>query len=161
MDKRHFIFEEYFRAPTTNYACIINGDWGAGKTYWLKTQIKPLIEKTETIEDARIKYKYVYISLYGINTVQELQNIIFFEFYYLLKNSKLKAAFDITKFVGEAVLKYKGIDGIGKLFTTIESQAKNYVSLNRLVICFDDIERKGTKLDINDLAGFINNLTEN
>lgn len=161
MDKRHVIFEEYLKSPNTNYACIINGDWGAGKTYWLKTQIKPLIEKTETIEDTRIKYKFVYISLYGINSVQELQNIIFFEFYYLLKNSKLKAAFDLTKIVGEAFLKYKGIDGIGKLFTTIESHAKNYVSLNRLVICFDDIERKGTKLDINDLAGFINNLTEN
>jgi hypothetical protein len=161
VDKRHFIFEEYLKAPNTNYACIINGDWGAGKTFWLKTKIKPLIEETETIEDSRIKYKYVYISLYGVNSVKELQNIIFFEFYYLLKKSKLKAAFDVTKIVGEAYLKFNGLNGIDKLFTTIESQAKKYVSLNKLMICFDDIERKGTKLDINDLAGFINNLTEN
>ena len=161
MDKRHFIFEEYLKASNTNYACLINGDWGAGKTYWLKTKIKPLIEQTATLEDARIKYKYVYISLYGVNSIQELKNIIFFEFYYLLKNSKLKGAFDLTKIVGEAYLNFKGISGIDKLFTTIESQAKNYISLNKLVICFDDLERKGTDLDINDLAGFINNLTEN
>lgn len=161
MDNRLSVFEEYLRTPNSNYAILLNGKWGTGKTFWFKNKIKPIIESTSTLFDERIKYKMVYISLYGINSVDEIQKAIFLEFYHILNKSKIKASYDITKLIGDAYLNYKGIKNFDKLFTTIEGYAKNYLNLDRIVVCFDDIERIGSNLKLSDLAGLISNLVEN
>lgn len=161
MEHRYFIIQEYLKTPLTNYACIIDGEWGSGKTYWLKNNIKPLIEKTETIIDASINYRCIHVSLYGVNSISELQSKIFYEVFHLLKNTKLKATIDIVKILGDTYLKYHKINGADKLFQTIENHTKSSLSMNKLVICFDDLERKGSNLNINELSGYINDLTEN
>ena len=36
---------DYIRADYTDYAIMLNGEWGSGKTYFWNHKIKPKIEK--------------------------------------------------------------------------------------------------------------------
>ena len=49
-----------FKISNTDYALLIDGKWGSGKTYYVKNILIPLIEKDK-------KYKPIYISLNGLN----------------------------------------------------------------------------------------------
>ena len=38
---------DYIRADYTDYAIMINGEWGSGKTYFWNHKIKPKIESMQ------------------------------------------------------------------------------------------------------------------
>jgi len=48
----------------TDYALLIRGGWGIGKTFFFKNEINPIIKKTPTSFDDRINYELVNVSLY-------------------------------------------------------------------------------------------------
>ena len=39
---------DYIRADYTDYAIMINGEWGSGKTYFWNHKIKPRIESMQS-----------------------------------------------------------------------------------------------------------------
>ncbi|MEP1489722.1 MAG: P-loop NTPase fold protein [Algibacter sp.] len=59
MKKIESIFEDYLNKEKTNYALLISGKWGSGKTYLWKN----VLDKKATEKD----FKPVYVSLNGIN----------------------------------------------------------------------------------------------
>ena len=59
------IFKEYLRKEATQYALLINGTWGSGKTFFWKTTLHAMVKKQEL--------KPLYISLNGLKTVEQLQ----------------------------------------------------------------------------------------
>lgn len=54
------LIQHYLVTNIYNYAVLIDGDWGCGKTHFIKYDLIPNIEKSERGK------KPIYISLYGI-----------------------------------------------------------------------------------------------
>jgi hypothetical protein len=155
------IITDYVLASNTDYAIMIGGEWGAGKTwYWdnvLTQQIKAIPTKDNT-EDKPSMYKVAKISLFGVSSVDDLRIKIFEETSTFFADKYVKTG---AKFTGMIVNKVAGI------FNVSETSAKDvsdllsefFVNLDHYVLCFDDLERIKTELLI-ELLGYINTLVE-
>jgi len=148
---------------------MLSGVWGSGKTHFWKNEIEQ-----ELIKDLKEKDKsYVFISLYGKDSIEELQN----EIYQLSYNFSIEEGSDIVSSACSVFTKVTSfMPKISVLGIEVElSQSAEKVNAEKIkqqiekgigslkdggVICFDDFERKSSKIDLNDLFGFITNLTE-
>src|SRR4051812_20814443 len=73
----------YVKKENTNYAILLNGKWGSGKTHCWENVLKGEIEK---LEIKHKKQKTIYVSLYGITSIDEISQRIVLD--NLLKKSK-------------------------------------------------------------------------
>ena len=64
------IILEYINDDRRTQAILLDGDWGCGKTYFLKESLIPDLKKDDSI----IFFK---ISLYGIADVKNIQEMIY------------------------------------------------------------------------------------
>ncbi len=148
---------DYVRADYTDYAVMINGEWGSGKTYFWNHQVK---NKIESLQLNGKKYTTIYMSLYGISNLEEISKKIFIETTQLMdKNLKkymeshgqttipeyAKTGLDMANFFG--VTKNGEKVDYGDFFSTDDK-----------VLCFDDLER--ANVDVVDILGYINNFVE-
>ena len=67
---------DYVRADYTDYAIMINGEWGSGKTYFWNHKIR---NKIESMHLNGKKFTTIYMSLYGISNLEEISKKIFIE----------------------------------------------------------------------------------
>src|SRR4051812_47573516 len=74
----------------TSYALLINGKRGIGKTFFIKNKIQPQIGNIKVYHDQRKSYKPVYISLYGLNSIDEVYTLFAFELLPFLKTQPAK-----------------------------------------------------------------------
>lgn len=117
----------------------IKGEWGSGKsTFW----------RSFTLPEY---YTNAYISLYGLNSIEEIENSI------LLEVSELNV---IEDFVEKKLKFLHDINILGVNAKAVLSSLKPS-SFEKLVICLDDFERLSNKISINELFGFIADLKEN
>ena len=65
---------DYVRKPYTDYAVMLNGEWGSGKTYFWNNKLR---SRLESIKVNGKNYKTIYMSLYGINSLEEISKKIF------------------------------------------------------------------------------------
>ncbi|WP_404812792.1 hypothetical protein ACIRNY_05480 [Capnocytophaga canimorsus] len=139
----------------TNYAVIITGKYGIGKTYYIDNILSPRILQSNEGEN---KIKFIRISLFGVATIEEIQRLIFFEMYSYLKKLNTKG---VKVFSGllNGVTSFFGVD-FQKVLEDIEKniEVDNYQDI---VICLDDIDRRSSSLKLCELYGFINDLVEN
>ncbi len=151
--------EEYIRKPYTDYAVMINGEWGSGKTHFWNNKLR---KRLEVIKNKSGKpYKTIYISLYGINSIEEISKKIFLETNPVITKTLKKFA-DNTD--GNVIPEYvkTGVD-IANLYGTMQVDggridfAKMFTTDDK-ILCFDDLER--ANIDIIDILGYINNFVE-
>jgi hypothetical protein len=120
------------------HAVLINGPWGVGKTYLVKAFLQQHVGQDK---------KYIYISLYGLTTIDEIEAALFQAIYPAL-------GWQVTKLgarVGKTLLRRIGLDpGLkaGELINKLETDL--YV--------FDDLER--CEAPINKVLGYINEFVE-
>ena len=150
----------YISDPSKNQASLLSGPWGIGKTYYIKNTLQKDLETQEAYK----KYKIVYTSLYGINSLKDLQNIL---------GSKLIAEGFIKK---DLLSKGKhSLSSIGNKLKNISVSAGGIVGINigvsdiinlenlidysNVVLVFDDLERCSS-ISLQDIFGFINTFTE-
>ena len=148
---------DYVRADYTDYAIMINGEWGSGKTYFWNNKVR---NKIESLQLNGRKYTTIYMSLYGISNLEEISKKIFIETTQLMdKNLKkymgthgqttipeyAKTGLDMANFFG--VTKNGEKVDYGEFFAT-----------NNKILCFDDLER--ANVDVIDILGYINNFVE-
>lgn len=126
----------------------IQGKWGVGKTFAWKQCFK------ESKDSARLGMnRYAYVSLFGINNLNDLKQSIFENTYE--KDLEEKIGLNPTLTQGLNLVKKtffrsgifpKHIDGFGRLaFLLVRNQ----------IVCIDDLERAGTDLSINDILGLV------
>ena len=142
----------YLNKPDTDYAIMLSGEWGCGKTYFIEN-----LEK----ESGRT---YIYYSLNGVTKTSEIINSIYLE---LFSTGKFKGAFEqgrkIASVIGEFI---KEKNEMAKLAMNIGSSvADNCFDFvvrkelkeksNNIVVILDDLERISDSLDITDLLGTI------
>lgn len=135
--------QEYLNYYTTltapGYAVLVTGDWGSGKTYQVKSYLR---------EEDRL-----YVSLFGVQTVEQLHSEVF-------------AAADPTlakaeKLVGRSSNLVAGMSGPWALANAIPSVFsaifKREIEPTKTLV-FDDLER--SDLELKDVLGAINSYVE-
>ncbi len=157
---------KYIDENLYNYAVMIDGDWGCGKTYFVKEY---LIDKIEQNEEKKKKKdenynrkRIVYISLYGVKSVNDVSKQVFMESY-LAKAGKAKGFLRKgTEIVG--TLLPVAFD-VMKSFTGIEADAdkvsgavNTFLTIRDSIFIFDDLER--CDCPVNEILGYINGFVE-
>ena len=148
---------DYVRSDYTDYAIMINGEWGAGKTYFWNNQIKTKIESL-TLNGR--KYKTIYMSLYGISNLEEISKKIFIETTQLMDKS-LRRYMSTHKQTAIPEYAKTSLD-MANFFGVAQNGEKidydEFFAINDKVLCFDDLER--ANVDVIDILGYINNFVE-
>lgn len=148
---------DYIRSDYTDYAIMINGEWGSGKTYFWNHKIRNKIENM-TINGKKLTT--IYMSLYGISNLEEISKKIFIETTQLMdKNLKKYMDSNGQTFIPEYAK--TGLD-MANFFGVTQNGDKidyeNFFSTDDKVLCFDDLER--ANVDVIDILGYINNFVE-
>ena len=77
------MFLNYIDNSIYNYAVMLDGSWGSGKTFFVKEKLVPAIEnREEEIHDNNPEYKkrkVLYVSLYGITNTSEISRLLYVE----------------------------------------------------------------------------------
>lgn len=130
---------------------MLSGAWGSGKTYFWQDQIEPKLKKLKIC---------IYVSLYGKESIDEIKFEIFKEAYnsqvsedFISKSASLLHS--IAPSFGEKSLT-AGFEKLNKESKT--KKAEEFLKEGS-IICFDDFERKSEKINLNDLFGFISQLS--
>ena len=148
---------DYVRADYTDYAIMINGEWGSGKTHFWNTKVK---NKIESLELNGKKFTTIYMSLYGISNLEDISKKIFIETTQLMDKNLKKYMESSDK---SSIPEYAktGLD-MANFFGVTQNGDKidyeNFFSTDDKVLCFDDLER--ANVDVIDILGYINNFVE-
>lgn len=159
MNTIEHLFKEYLTTKT-DYAFILNGKWGVGKTYFYKNVLESTIRKIETYDDASKLYQPIYISMYGIRSIDDLQYEIFISLADDFISKKFIPSKNLLSAISKGVLKYTGLSGLEDIASEIGKATLNKINLSDVVLCFDDLERMHIDLNIEEFLGYINNLVE-
>lgn len=144
MNQSERLKEIFIKNENKGIAIAITGSWGVGKTFFWN----------EFRESYKLTNKYVYVSLFGLESLSDLKTHI----YSNIENNH--SALDVPRWIRglPSILKDTRISQFG-----ISASAKVFDSLmfnqvKEAVICFDDFERMSNKLDIKDVMGLANQL---
>ena len=127
---------------------LINGEWGIGKSYYLDNQMPKLFNNCKIIK----------ISLFGITSMQELN-------LYFIKELNNKLNFLYNKYLNGIAGKEIEIWGFTLPLPSYTSDIVKKLKKiskkegNNIVVIIDDIERKSKNIDINELMGFFENIS--
>ena len=148
---------DYIRSDYTDYAIMINGEWGSGKTYFWNHKIR---RKIESLQLNGKTYTTIYMSLYGISNLEEISKKIFIETTQLMDRN-LKKYMDSNGQTTIPEYAKTGLD-MANFFGVSQNGDKldygEFFSTDDKVLCFDDLER--ANVDVIDILGYINNFVE-
>ena len=148
---------DYVRADYTDYAIMINGEWGSGKTHFWNNKIR---NKIESLQLNGKRYTTIYMSLYGISNLEEISKKIFIETTQLM-DKNLRKFMDANGQTTIPEYAKTGIDMANFFGVTQNGDRVDYAeffSTDDKVLCFDDLER--ANVDVIDILGYINNFVE-
>ena len=148
-----------------NYAVMIDGEWGCGKTYFIKERLYKELEKYEN-EHRQSDHNYqqrkiIYVSLYGVKSIEEVTKKLLMEAL-IAKAGKgkgmIKKGTEVISSVLPVmfdILKNKGIELDAN---NITEAMEKLVSIKNSILIFDDLER--CDCPINEILGYINSFVE-
>lgn len=127
------------REKEPNFAILITGPWGIGKTFLVKRYLDQYCARTEK--------KYLYVSLYGLSSVDEINTALVEAMYPLAGNKGVK-------FVGKLLN-----SGLKKFIDPPELKYSDFLDkLGDKIVVFDDLER--CALPASTVLGYINQFVE-
>lgn len=145
----------YLEKENTDYAIMLDGPWGCGKTYFVKDTLIPSIQNKVVCASNRKKYQPISISLFGINSTEEIRtNILLQSLQYKKKGIYIKKKINNCVYaLAGSILNYYGINErhLFRLLSVLKIPP-------HMFIIFDDLERSKIKLE--DLLGTINFFVE-
>ncbi|RLJ64756.1 P-loop NTPase fold protein [Sulfurisoma sediminicola] len=150
-----------FLASDEPEVLALTGDWGVGKTFlWTQAVLRL---KTQVSADK--KFRYAYVSLFGVKDLESLKLAIF--------ENIDDATLGETSPEGASGWGFRKLIGGGRKATKAVSQApivKNYTGslvqdiafsrVRNLVICIDDFERRSPSLLTREVLGLVSYLKE-
>ena len=160
-EKYNLIVEKYLKQSEVKGAIMLTAPWGSGKSYYVERSLKEYLKN---------KFEIINISLYGISSIHELNNVLLNNYIARIKFIKQinqtidnkcntliqlitsKSGVLITKLLEKINLEINDGD-ISKINDIFENSINN-----KFLIVFEDIER--SKIDILELLGYVNNLTD-
>ena len=177
MLRRNFIMNEsiknaidvYIQEEKSDYAIMLNGPWGCGKTYFVKNEL---------IDDLQDKFNrdVVYISLFGINNLDDLYNNIALQILniktteyldesnrgnnsLLTEKSKKLIRSEANKHSWMAAVLNKGLKILPDSINSVISEIyKNKADFTKYIFVFDDVERCTIPYEV--LLGFFDQVVD-
>ena len=148
----------YIKNDKTRRAIMLTAPWGSGKSYYITHHLSPYLNKHELT--------CVIVSLYGLNSIKDINKELFLEIKFQRFRRKLKYINPFFKTITS------GIAGVGKTLLknlanidlNLNLSEPNYkklyesVNLKDKLIIFEDIER--SSINLADFMGYVNNLVE-
>ncbi|MCJ8374853.1 KAP family NTPase [Escherichia coli] len=166
MDLNNHIIDNlnyYLNTNTPEYAFMITGGWGAGKTHFIESFIK---EYNKNAIDNQSGNKIIKISLFGFKTTSSIDEMIFQSLHPLLGHRYTKLAGNILK--GALKLGCKiDINGDSKSDVDINASLDKIkfseifstnTDTGQIIIALDDLER--TDIPLKEILGYVNYLVE-
>ncbi len=138
------------RAPL-NYAVLLSGPWGSGKTFFLKKFLK------------EHDVQHIYVSLYGVASAAEIEQKIFAQLHPLLASKGMQFAGILARGLVKGALKID-LSGDGKdegslSFSLPDVKLAEFAKdAAGKVLVFDDLER--ASMNLSQVLGFINAFVE-
>ena len=154
---------EYVEIPNPQYAIMLRGAWGCGKTFFIHQWMKQLNNK----DADKLEWQPIYVSLYGLTNIQQITEQINKEISPWLYSKGMKLAKKILKVASKIALKYDlDMDGNGKnegsvtynLDSILLFKEDNIEIKGNKILIFDDLERCDVKLET--LLGYVNYFSE-
>lgn len=153
----------YLKDESYNYAVLIDGEWGSGKTFFVNNTLTKEINKQEANLNTNRSVKYV--SLYGCKDMADVQENIAWSFAEdarrKIKN-RMKWGTTVEKVSSNILLSSQKIGNvIMKKFLPEASLYKissDWLNLGSFIFIFDDLER--CDCPVNEVFGFLNELVE-
>lgn len=134
------------------YALLIKGSWGCGKTWFITDFI-----------DKQINNNFLYVSLYGMSLIEEIENEFFRQLHPILASKGMQVLGKLTKGVLKATIQLDfnndgKSDGNVAVSIPDKSSLKQKKIPEEKILVFDDIER--CEIPLPNLLGYINQLVE-
>lgn len=152
----------YMHNPDPQYAVMLKGKWGCGKSFFVNKWIEEYTNAGEGVS-----LKPIYVSLYGLKDTSQITESIDRVLHPLLYSKGVELTKKLLKIAGKVVLKTSfdvnkdGSEDIS-LDATLDSLSlllsKDINILGNKLIIFDDLER--CLIDMKLLLGYINSFVE-
>ncbi len=146
--------EYYIDLSSPEYAVLLKGEWGSGKTFF----IDKFIESNKPD-----KFKFIKISLFGMRETSEIDEELFQQLHPILGNKYVKFIGNIAKGALKlgVNIDFNG-DNSSDGRVTIDPKAFTMFNDDKegkeLIFIFDDLER--TNIELTKVLGYINALVE-
>ncbi|RXJ96299.1 hypothetical protein CRV00_01375 [Malaciobacter molluscorum] len=155
MPNKHIneFLDYYIKLTNPQYAVLLKGKWGSGKTHFINEYKKNSDEN---------KQKYIYVSLYGVTSYDEIETKFLQAIHPRLYHKNTIFVGKIAKQLLKGTLKID-LDADGKADGNVSVQIPNFkpedlLNTKDYILIFDDLERSG--INIIDLLGYINFFVE-
>jgi hypothetical protein len=143
---------DYFLAPNleADFAIMLNGPWGAGKTHFIKNYFKEREDKAARGDP----FGHLYASLYGVRSISEITGQFFAQAHPVLSSKSVRLLGSVASRV---------LDGFVGTQVSPGAEDKSFIQdmalkLENRVLIFDDLER--CAMPLADVMGFINSYVE-
>src|SRR5690606_31243588 len=144
------IVNDYLKKSQTQYALLINGSWGSGKTFFWKNKL--------INEVMDLNLKTMYVSLNGVNSIDKLEQLIFLQLIPKLGESQseiVKNLTTVSKNIANAASKFFFKSDVTDL---VKGTSVKAFGFKDYCICFDDLERCNVPID--ELFGYLADFVE-
>lgn len=157
---------EKFLSDEVPSILAICGKWGVGKTHFWNRTVKELINSEERFCLPR----YGYVSLFGINSLENLKSELFtatvdrqlvgknLSDLKNLQNNQFASLKEVGKRLVGAFGSKLADTALKNSSTIVESLC--FATIRKSVICIDDLERRSSKLILKDVLGLASHLKE-
>ncbi len=140
-----------FLSHDTKKALLLKGPWGVGKTYFWNRYIDARLGPESPVRES----KYAYVSLFGLNSIEEVEQIILARTIPVRPRSEAERDAHILR---KALPWMDEVPGIKEFAGPIKRLGALF--LKNTLVCFDDLERLGSGLPLGELLGFVSTLKE-
>ena len=154
--------EKYKDDPDPQYAVLLDGKWGCGKTFFIKSWLDTFQTENED------ELAPMYVSLFGVQTVKQINDTINGLLFPFMNSKVYKIGKTITKMVASAALRFNvDYDGDKTSDGTVDFKLDPLMDLlndkkeelkGRRILIFDDLER--ANIGVKELYGYINRFVE-
>lgn len=154
---------KYVENPDPQYAVMLKGKWGCGKSFYISKWLK---EYKERVAVDQFVLDPIYVSLYGLKDTSQITNAIDKILHPILHSKGAEFTKKLFKFAGKIAFRTSlDWDKDESEDVTFESTLDSFSlfstkneSVKTKLIVFDDLER--CLIDMKLLLGFINNFVE-
>lgn len=149
----HQYLTSYLKREHPQYAVMLNGAWGCGKTFFIR-------KWKESIKSKDIKP--IYVSLFGLQTIKEINELINKELHPILTSKATKTIIKTAKVLTGVAISHKLGNDESEMNYSIDLtsllETDNPKAVGGKIIIFDDMER--CHIPPHLLLGYINYFVE-
>ena len=149
----HQYLTSYLKRENPQYAVMLNGAWGCGKTFFIR-------KWKESIKSKDIKP--IYVSLFGLQTIKEINELINKELHPILTSKATKTIIKTAKVLTGVAISHKLGNDESEMNYSIDLtsllETDNPKTVGGKIIIFDDMER--CHIPPHLLLGYINYFVE-